>query len=250
MNVRTFPLVGGAMALALGGLLAVTGTAIFPPGPVRVLAYAIAVLGALAMATLDVLTRATVDVSPATLSGADRREGLATPGDDVDETLASLSGEDRRGRRAVRERVEAVGAGVLARHRNCSREAARELLEAGEWTDDRRAAALFTDPTPSLGERVRSLVVGRSTFRRRVAAATAELARIAAEDTTPGDGGERSHGGDDETTPGSDDDATDAGTSTASDRATAGDESAATAGEDQTGAAPDGGPPPGGGTDG
>lgn len=179
MNVRLFPLVGGLVALALGGLLAVTGTALLPPGPVRVLAYAVAVLGALAMATLDVLTRATVDVSPATPSGGDHREGLATPGDDVDETLSSLSPEDRRGRLAVRRRVEAVGAGVLARRRNCSREAARELLESGEWTDDRRAAALFTDPAPSLGERVRSFVAGESAFRRRVAAATGELERIA-----------------------------------------------------------------------
>jgi hypothetical protein len=256
MNVRTFPLVGGAIALALGGLLAVTGTALLPPGPVRVLAYAVAVLGVLAMATLDVLTRTTVDVSPATLSGADRREGLATPGDDVDETLASLSGEDRRGRRAVRERVEAVGAGVLARHRNCSRETARELLEAGDWTDDRRAAALFTDPTPSLGERVRSLVVGRSTFRRRVAAATAELERIAAEETTPEDDGEQSPGDegetedDEEPTPGDGEGTTPGEPPTAADGATVEEGSTAAAADDPAGAAPDGGPAAGGGTDG
>lgn len=68
---------------------------------------------------------------------------------------------------------------TLARVEDCSAPAARELLASGEWTDNRNAELLFaTDPDLTLTEQARAWLRPEATFKRRVRAATSELAAL------------------------------------------------------------------------
>lgn len=68
---------------------------------------------------------------------------------------------------------------AVARVEGCSAPAARELLASGEWTDDRNAELLFaTNPDLTLTEQARAWLRPEATFKRRVRAATSELAAL------------------------------------------------------------------------
>lgn len=87
--------------------------------------------------------------------------GLPAPGDDVDERLRNLRRFSRRGRikserRDLDERLEELAIRIIARRDDISRGAAERRLRDGSWTDDRLAAAFFSDDVElPVGKRLR-----------------------------------------------------------------------------------------------
>lgn len=67
----------------------------------------------------------------------------------------------------------------LVRVEDCSRTAARRLLDTGEWTDDTVAADFFVAPTPTWRDRLREWVTAQPTFQRRAIRAVAAVDRLA-----------------------------------------------------------------------
>jgi len=70
----------------------------------------------------------------------------------------------------VRPDLRALAADAVAAAQGCTRREARKRVAAGEWTDDRVAAAYLADGEgpPTLGRRLRSRLRPRKTKRRRV----------------------------------------------------------------------------------
>ncbi|GAA0514656.1 hypothetical protein SAMN04488066_103104 [Halorubrum aquaticum] len=116
------------------------------------------------------------------LGEPERRERAAVPGADFDAAVSrAASVRRRRGRTArddVRSRVRTAAVRAVARERNCSRERAAELVDEGDWTDDRTAAAFCSR---SIAYPIRDQILGglpgRSTFRAGVTAAVDALER-------------------------------------------------------------------------
>ncbi|MWV65839.1 hypothetical protein GRS48_13555 [Halorubrum sp. JWXQ-INN 858] len=123
------------------------------------------------------------------LGEPERRARAAVPGSDVDDAIDRATG--RVGRRyeprnGVRERVRALAIDAVARDRNCSRETAATLVDAGTWTDDRVAAAfLAADATYPVRVRLRARLLGRSLYRLGATAAVDAVGRL--ETAVPGD---------------------------------------------------------------
>jgi len=70
------------------------------------------------------------------------------PGDDVDRLFAAVDRgaiAELEARAKLRRRLEHSAARAVARRDDCSRDAAREALAAGTWTDDPVAAAYFAE---------------------------------------------------------------------------------------------------------
>ncbi|SMO75702.1 DUF7269 family protein [Halorubrum cibi] len=119
------------------------------------------------------------------LGEPERRERAAVPGADFDATVSrAVSARRRWGRTArddVRSRVREAAIRAVARERSCSAERAAELLEEGEWTDDRTAAAFLSR---SISYPIRDQILGglpgRSAFRNGVTAAVDALERATA----------------------------------------------------------------------
>ena len=108
------------------------------------------------------------------------------PGAEFDRQVASATGYRRatvQKRRRVRKRLEESAVAVVQRRLDCSREDARDRIEAGTWTDDPFAAAFLGGedaPAPPLIDRLRHALSQESTFQRdarRTADAIADLAR-------------------------------------------------------------------------
>lgn len=76
---------------------------------------------------------------------------VPAPGGEFDEAVAELAGERERAarpvdhREKVRERLRRDAARTLVLHRGYDREAAREAVAAGTWTDDRFAADFLAE---------------------------------------------------------------------------------------------------------
>jgi hypothetical protein len=119
-------------------------------------------------------------VAPERADVATRR----TVGEAVDDPLESLANDDLRerdriGRRwRVRSRISAAAVEVLIAE-GYEPDAARDLLAAGTWTDDPRAAAFLGDVDLPLEVRVRDWLAGDG-FRRSARAAVAAVERRAA----------------------------------------------------------------------
>lgn len=115
---------------------------------------------------------------------------LPTPGDDFDHRFDQLTyTRYRRGERErLRDDVAGVAVETLARRRGITEAEARESLEAGTWTDDPYAAALFTGRPPEVSqiEQLRQMFRPGMAFKHRTNRVAAELARIDA-----GDGSDR-----------------------------------------------------------
>lgn len=105
---------------------------------------------------------------------------LARPGDSFDDQVARVDTAAEAGHRAaITERLEAAALNVLAREGR-SREAARALLETGEWTDDPHAAAFFAaEGDASFESWVRSAVSEETAFRREACHAARAIAERA-----------------------------------------------------------------------
>jgi hypothetical protein len=119
----------------------------------------------------------------------ERRAPASVPGDDLDERIERATGPalgGHRARREVRDRVRELAVAAVARDRNAPTDAAEDLVETGEWTDDATAAA-FLAPRSSypVRVRVRAMVSGRSRYESGLRAAVDALDRL--EDGEPED---------------------------------------------------------------
>jgi len=120
----------------------------------------------------------------------ERRAPASVPGADLDERIERATGPalgGHRARREVRDRVRELAVAAVARDRNAPTDAAEDLVETGEWTDDATAAA-FLAPRSSypVRVRVRAMVSGRSRYESGLRAAVDALDRL--EDGEPEDG--------------------------------------------------------------
>lgn len=131
---------------------------------------------ALGVGVLTGLERSVTSPADGRLPASAERTGADAPGDGFDRRLAALSAGDDIEETGVYDRLEAVALAVLTERRDCSRETARALLADGEWTDDPRASAFFTDERPPATERIRTVLTGEPTAARRARRVVAELA--------------------------------------------------------------------------
>lgn len=146
--------------------------------------FHVTLVGLLALLQGARITRNTWDapVDRAETGAPELVEGIPTPGDEFDETLASASSVYRvDGRRTVKDRLERVAVNVLRRCRGCDADEARRRLRNGTWTDDAVAAALFSETRGkelSLLTRLRIRIGWRSMFEWRARRAIGEIQRI------------------------------------------------------------------------
>lgn len=97
--------------------------------------------------------------------------------DGVSGLRAQLLGDDLD---VLRERIRAAAVRTLVETENRGRDEAVGLVDRGEWTDDPDAAAVLARAdgfTPTLGERLRTLLTGRSWTQRALRRAAADVAR-------------------------------------------------------------------------
>jgi hypothetical protein len=117
------------------------------------------------------------------LGEPERRDPATVPGTDLDRRIARATLPGRRGRGAkntVRSRVRSLAVRAVARGRDLSRDRAEDLVEDGEWTDDRTAAAFLTRSISyPLRVQLRGGLPRRSTFRMGLTAATDGIDRLA-----------------------------------------------------------------------
>jgi hypothetical protein len=167
-------------AVAGSGLAdALTGT---PVDAVAKLGLAL-VLGALGLVTglSGTAARRRTLPAPETI-GTERRTAGAALDRQIDQV-----GDGKRGRQArarVRREVRSVAVETLCDVEGIDEATAERRLEAGEWTDDPRAAAFLGDesvPQPRLGLRLRDWLSADPTFVRRARAAVAAVERRRAE---------------------------------------------------------------------
>lgn len=157
---------------------------------------AVTVVGLLALAQGLRVARArkAAELRAAETPDVETVETMPTPGDSFDRQVAELRSGPRRSvirkRANLRETLEAAAVTAVADRENCTRERARERIEAGTWTDDVHAAAFLGGteaPTPPLLDRVKIAASTESAhqFRvRRTADAIAQVAGIADEGGT------------------------------------------------------------------
>ena len=146
MNAHRTLLSVGVVAVAAG--LALT----LAPGLVTVdIVTALTVLvwvGALGGAALSVYGRFDAsDAVESALPRAAERPDYGVPGDDLTVTVASFgAGErDAAARDRVRKRVRETVVATLERFEGLAPAEAERRVECGDWTDDERAASLFSD---------------------------------------------------------------------------------------------------------
>lgn len=157
----------GLSSTALGLVLLVVPSA----GRLGPLALVGVLLCALAVGAYALTDRLSTPRERPTPSRPDGGVDARVPGIDFDRELAAIPGYSQRGaedREAVRERLRGLAVDRLVRETGCSTATAHDRLDAGAWTDDAVAAALFTDADPSVRSQVRTLLGGRSAFHRRV----------------------------------------------------------------------------------
>ena len=117
----------------------------------------------------------------------ERRESATVPGVQLDDDIVRAANRQyhSRGRvgrntqERVRGRVQAVVIRAVAREGNYTVEEAEALVESGEWTDDRAAAAFLSSETSyPLRDRLRGGVFGRPTYLIGVEAAVEAAAAL------------------------------------------------------------------------
>ncbi|WP_135820226.1 DUF7269 family protein [Halostella litorea] len=117
------------------------------------------------------------------------RQELPTPGDGFDEGLAARKGRGWAARRhRVGDRLEEAAVDAITYAEDCSEATAREMLEAGTWTDDPQAAAMFSTGRPegsTLWRRLRETFSMEPTFDRRARRAAHAVADLRGVDDRP-----------------------------------------------------------------
>jgi len=181
----------GIVAVAVGLLM------LFVPGFAAAIGTgyaAVTVIGLLALVqALRVgRSRMATELDAAETDDVETVEAMATPGDDFDRAVAELRSGPRRNlireRADLRETLEAAALTAVADRENCSREEARQRVEAGTWTDDPHAAALLGGsdaPSPPLFDRLKIATSTESPFQYRIRRTADAIARKAG--VEPGD---------------------------------------------------------------
>ncbi|NEU57727.1 hypothetical protein [Halorussus sp. MSC15.2] len=199
----------GLVAVALGLLMA------FVPGFAAAIGTgyaAVTVVGLLALvqAVRVARSRQATEVAATETPDVETVETAPTPGDEFDRTVAELRSGPRRDlireRADLRETLEAAAITAVADRENCSREQARERLDAGTWTDDRHAASFLGGedaPSPPVFDRVRLAVSTESPSQYRIRRTADAVARAAGVEPADAESsGSRDDGESGETDPG------------------------------------------------
>lgn len=159
-------------------LLALAGNDYF-----LVAAFAVFALGSV-LAVLS--ARALSGVNQAVLPSPEEVHRVPRAGEEFDEFLAGVGPRAwLTGRRhgEIRARLYEAAVTTEMRASNCSRAEAETRVAAGDWTDDRDAAAfLSTDRTPDLATRLKAAVRGESPFQRAARRTADAVAREAVGD--------------------------------------------------------------------
>lgn len=184
----------GVVAVALGLLMVVR------PGLAAAVSAnyaAVILIGVLALVQCVrvVQTRRRSEIRGAETPDVETVETMPTPGREFDERVARMRSGPRRTtireRADLRETLAETAVAAVADRENCSRERAREKIDAGTWTDDVHAAAYLGGadaPKPSFLSKLRFLASPDSTYQirmRRTADAIARVAGVAERDEGP-----------------------------------------------------------------
>lgn len=145
---------------------------------------AVTLVGALALvqAAGAAMARFRGEQRQADLPEVERRRAFPSPGEEFDETLASLPrwggrSADRH-RVTVRNELREVTEETLVRYGGLTPEEATERIETGTWTEDVRAVSFFAPGTERgvpLTERVRDAFGTEHAFARRARAVVGAL---------------------------------------------------------------------------
>ncbi|MEF8843020.1 MAG: hypothetical protein V5A62_15580 [Haloarculaceae archaeon] len=179
---------GRVLFVAVGAAAAVAGLAValepslaagFSPTYV-----AVTLVGALALlqAAGAAMARLRGEQRQADLPEVERRRVFPSPGEEFDETLASLprwaGRSSDRHRVAIRNELREMTEETLVRYGGLTPEEATDRIEAGTWTEDVRAASFFA-PSAERGvpltERVRDAFGTEHAFARRARAVVGAL---------------------------------------------------------------------------
>lgn len=172
---RAYALVG-VVAATTGLLVLLVPSLGGGPGAFTVLVPVAGVV-AVAQGLLVVADRYRADRHRADVPSVESAVDFPAPGTDMDDRLGRLHPASRTSNEAVvRERLEAAALRVLAREGH-SHEAARALLDGGEWTDDPAAAAFFAaDEEGSTRTWLETAVSDEPVTRRRARRAAIAIA--------------------------------------------------------------------------
>lgn len=146
--------------------------------------FVVAILGVLALAIVAVVLVATgrsgvEQTSPPAPEGV---YPVPRFGEEIDAFLseggfAHIAGSNPH--EEIRAELRDVAVTTVMRDRNCTREEAQQLVEAGTWTDDEQAATFLSEgQTPSLGTRLRTALGGASPAEQAVRTAATEIAEL------------------------------------------------------------------------
>jgi hypothetical protein len=190
----------GGVAVAVGVLVGLAPSSLVGAASGLDATLATGVLGAGLLGYA--LRRRRASPQPQTHRLADATTGLepADPGATTDEALRQVSEHGdaafaRTARRDVRERVRDTAVRAYARAANVAQQDAADAVAAGDWTDDRVAAAFVGDqraPHYPLSERLRGWLQPERAFQRRADRATDAVHALATDgDAAMPDGARR-----------------------------------------------------------
>lgn len=184
----------GVVAVVLGALMVVEPSLAAAVSADYAAVILIGVL-ALVQCVRVVQTRRRSEIRGAETPDVESVETMPTPGREFDERVAQLRSGPRRmtirERADLREMLAETAVAAVAVRENCSRERAREKIDAGTWTDDVYAAAYLGGadaPQPSLLSKLRFFANPKSTYQiqmRRTADAIARVAGVEESDEAP-----------------------------------------------------------------
>ncbi|WP_132057064.1 DUF308 domain-containing protein [Halorussus amylolyticus] len=175
----------GVVAVALGVLMVVQpslATAISADYAAVLLIGALALVQGVRIAQ----SRRTSEIRGAETPDVETVETMPTPGAEFDERVARMRSGPRR--TTIRERADLRDAlldaavSAVAHAENCSREDARERIDAGTWTDDVHAAAFLGGddaPNPPFRSKLRLAFSTESVHQFRLRRAADAVARVA-----------------------------------------------------------------------
>lgn len=158
--IRRILFVAGVTAGVLGLVLVVAPGLVGGLGVSDILVYLLGII-ALLLAIGRVQHRRKAERRETPTGDPETPIGLPSPGDDVNERIRNLSRLTQRSRiqterQDLDARLEELAVRVLARREDITRDEARDRLTEGTWTDNRKAAAYFSEAVDvPLSEQVR-----------------------------------------------------------------------------------------------
>lgn len=130
----------------------------------------------------SVQSRRHTAIDQASIPAIEDREATPIPGDDFDERIQHMRGFYSRGAASeeerIKQRLRGTAIDVLTRTQDISNDAARDQLDAGEWTNDPIAASFLGGqeaPSSPIGFRLQSRVSSESYKRRAAIRTTNEI---------------------------------------------------------------------------